>query len=125
MSARLTPTEAVLAAAAAVTTDELHAARLALIECGGAMLRDLDPSGLVGSGWSMGSRLLGASTRPGVTSCADRVSRIGEHVRRYAGERAARLALVRDDGAVRVDVQVFLGVVAVLLAVAWLFGWPW
>ncbi|UJP39357.1 hypothetical protein [Cellulomonas palmilytica] len=61
MPARLTPTDALLALAAAQSPAEVNAARLALIETGSAMLRPLDRRGvLVGDG-TAGHLLLGGA----------------------------------------------------------------
>lgn len=58
MSARVSATEALLAQAAAVTPAEAHTARLALIGCGGEVVKPLDRSLLVVGDGAAGQRLL-------------------------------------------------------------------
>jgi hypothetical protein len=59
----LTPTEALLAQAAAVTPAEVHAARLSLIATAGAMTRELDTTLLVAGDGRAGNTLLGGPRR--------------------------------------------------------------
>lgn len=66
---KLTATEAVLAAAAATTPEEMHAARLALIATGSAVTRNLDRSHMVAGTGLAGRRLLGIGG-----SCARRTT---------------------------------------------------
>jgi hypothetical protein len=75
MSARLTATDAVLSCAAAQTREELHLARLALIDTGRAVLTDLDRGSLVSGTGDAGRYLLGGSGHPSDTT-ARRSSRL-------------------------------------------------
>lgn len=88
MSARLSPTEAVLAAAAATTRAEMLAARLAVIDTGLGMMRGLDRSLLVAGDGTAGARLLASAPGRGRT-CAARTS-VLEHRLHTDLEAAAR-----------------------------------
>lgn len=74
--ADLTATDAVLAAAAAQTEAEMHAARIALIETGGDVLRGLDYGSLVSGDGTAGRRLLGGTGSPLADSTAMRSTRL-------------------------------------------------
>ena len=127
MTARLTPTEAVLACAAAESTLELHEARMALIESGGAMMADLDTTGLLAGDGTAGRTLLGGTGSSWRDTCAARSHRIGEHLRAELNRKGAAeafTALKSDEGRARIDYQLVFGLLLVGLTVAWLFGWP-
>lgn len=75
----LSPTEALLSQAAAVSGHEVHLSRLALIECGGAVVTEIDKALLVAGDGTAGQQLLGGprpSPWPSRSSCAIRSSRL-------------------------------------------------
>lgn len=76
MSAPLSATEALLACAAAETTEEFHAARLALIANGVGMLSDVDRSALVSGDGTAGRYLLGGTGFVPADGCARRSMRL-------------------------------------------------
>jgi hypothetical protein len=78
---RLSPTDALLACAAATSRAELHTARLALITSGAGVLTDLDTTGLLAGDGTAGRALLGGSSRL-VDSCAARSHRIQDRLHR-------------------------------------------
>jgi len=64
----LTATDALLAAAAATTRAEMHAARLALINTGGGVLQGPDLSTLVSGDGTAGRHLLGGAGHTAIRS---------------------------------------------------------
>lgn len=76
MTAHLNATEAVLACAAAETSAEMHAARLALIDNGAAILHDIDRSLLLAGSGDAGVHLLGGVGSPMHDSAAQRAARL-------------------------------------------------
>lgn len=78
MTRDLTPTEAVLAAAAATTPAEMHAARMALIATGDGLMTRLDRSLVVSGDGTAGRRLLGGIGG----SCAARTTVLEARLRR-------------------------------------------
>ncbi|MCR6706583.1 MAG: hypothetical protein NVV66_18470 [Cellulomonas sp.] len=86
MTAALTPTDALLALAAATTLEEMHAARLAVIETGAAMLRPLDRRGLVAGDGTAGHLLLGGAAHRAPDTLWSVARRAGMITLRGAGE---------------------------------------
>lgn len=82
MTARLTPTEALLSCAAAETLEEMFAARLALIETGSGAITQLDTTGLARdftdpeTGGLAGQYILGGSGLGPADTCARRSRRL-------------------------------------------------
>jgi hypothetical protein len=119
MTARLTATDALLACAAAQDRIEMLAARMALIDTGHGVNRDIDRATvLVGDG-TAGRHLLAGVDHPTADSCGIRSRRLQERL-------WAELAAGDDAGAVEVS-AVFRGLVVLigvwLIATGLYVGW--
>ena len=73
---RLTATDALLACAAAETRAELHAARLALIDAGTGVIKDINRTTVVTGDGTAGRHLLAGTGMVPADSCAIRSSRL-------------------------------------------------
>ncbi len=85
----MSPTEAVLSAAAAVTREEMAAARAELIETGYHMVEPMDTGLLVSGVGNAGSRLLAGDARRLLRSCAKRSTILKVRLERQLDAAAA------------------------------------